>query len=62
MAPSLKHLIRKAGALRLPREQVKQHPDVKLPRPSGSDHVKLSHKPERGSSRLPESRIHVRMK
>lgn len=50
LALSLKHLIRMAGTLRLPTEQVKRHPDVKSPRPSGSDHIKLSCKPERTSN------------
>ena len=49
-ATSLKHLIRKAGTLRLPTEQVKRHPDVKPPRPSGSHHVKLSSGPESGAA------------
>lgn len=52
LAQSLKHLIRTAGALRLPKEQVKQHPDVKPSRPSGSDHIKQSCKPKRGSDSM----------
>lgn len=50
LAASLKHLIREAGTLRLPTDQVKRRPDVKPPRPSHRDHVKPSCKLEKGGS------------